>query len=176
MAPLLCHKEETDDELQGHCDRELAEFLAHGRELHNSEDIKRAVEKRDAAERRRMRSERVAHEVFVDAHDAVRHPERRARERARRREVERVASARGVELAADPATLVFEVARRTGANRSSMLQDVERGAPTEIEALNGAVAREGRRLGIPTPVNQWLYQQVARRAAPGQAAVLLSSG
>lgn len=89
-------------------------------------------------------------------------------------EVERVARARGVELATDPAALVFEVARRTGANRSSMLQDVERGAPTEIEALNGAVVREAGRLGIPTPVAQWLYHEVARRAAPGQAAALSS--
>lgn len=91
-------------------------------------------------------------------------------------EVERVARARGVQLAADPAALVFEVARRTGANRSSMLQDVERGAPTEIEALNGALVREARRLGIPAPVNEWLYHEVTRRAAPGQAVALLSSG
>jgi 2-dehydropantoate 2-reductase len=33
-----------------------------------------------------------------------------------------------------------------------MLQDRERGRPTEIESINGAIAREGARLGVPTPV------------------------
>jgi 2-dehydropantoate 2-reductase len=46
--------------------------------------------------------------------------------------------------------------------RPSMLQDVMRGRRTEIDALNGHVAREGRRLGVPTPVNDAvvaLYRQ-----------------
>ena len=33
-----------------------------------------------------------------------------------------------------------------------MLQDRERGRQTEIEMINGAIAREGARLGVPTPV------------------------
>ena len=37
-----------------------------------------------------------------------------------------------------------------------MLQDVLRGSPTEIDAINGAVEREGLRLGVPTPVNSML--------------------
>ena len=40
----------------------------------------------------------------------------------------------------------------------AMLQDVQRGAPTEIEAINGAVARAGARLGVETPVIAWLYR------------------
>jgi 2-dehydropantoate 2-reductase len=44
-----------------------------------------------------------------------------------------------------------------------MLQDVERGRPTEIEAINGAVVREGARLGIPTPYNQALLSLVNAR-------------
>jgi len=39
------------------------------------------------------------------------------------------------------------------AHRSSMLQDVEAGRPTEIDYLNGAVLRMGRALGIATPYN-----------------------
>jgi 2-dehydropantoate 2-reductase len=35
-----------------------------------------------------------------------------------------------------------------------MLQDVEAGRRTEIDAINGAVARLGAELGVPTPVNQ----------------------
>ncbi len=45
------------------------------------------------------------------------------------------------------------VAQRTATNRSSMLRDVERGVPTEVDAINGAVVREAQRLGVPTPHN-----------------------
>jgi 2-dehydropantoate 2-reductase len=55
------------------------------------------------------------------------------------------------------------VARATAENRSSMLQDVERGARTEIDALCGAVSREGRHRGVPTPVNQDLWRRVRLR-------------
>jgi 2-dehydropantoate 2-reductase len=68
-----------------------------------------------------------------------------------------VARARGVALPyGDPLERTLAVARATAANQSSMLQDVLRGSPTEIEAINGAVEREGRRLGIPTPMNSLL--------------------
>ena len=73
-----------------------------------------------------------------------------------------VARARGVLLPyADPVAHVEGVARATGANRASMLQDVLRGAPSEIDAINGAVVREGARLGVPTPLNSALAALVA---------------
>jgi 2-dehydropantoate 2-reductase len=75
-------------------------------------------------------------------------------------EVGAVSAANGIDLAADPVAATEEVARRTAANRSSMLQDLERGAPTEVDALNGAVVRAARDLGIPTPVNEYLWRQV----------------
>ncbi len=45
-------------------------------------------------------------------------------------------------------------------HRSSMLQDLERGARTEIEALTGYVSRQGRIHGIPTPVCDTLSEIV----------------
>jgi 2-dehydropantoate 2-reductase len=42
----------------------------------------------------------------------------------------------------------------TATHRSSMLQDIEGGRKTEIDALNGAIARYGRELSVPTPVNE----------------------
>lgn len=42
----------------------------------------------------------------------------------------------------------------TSAHRSSMLQDIERGSLTEIDALNGAIVRYGKGLSVPTPVNE----------------------
>jgi 2-dehydropantoate 2-reductase len=72
-----------------------------------------------------------------------------------------VARARGIRLPfADPAARVKEVAEKTAANKSSMLQDILRGAQTECDAINGAIVGEGRRLGIPTPVNDFLWQLV----------------
>ncbi len=38
--------------------------------------------------------------------------------------------------------------------KCSMLQDLERGRLTEIDAINGSIVREGKRLGVPTPVNE----------------------
>jgi 2-dehydropantoate 2-reductase len=72
-----------------------------------------------------------------------------------------VAQGRGVRLPfPDPAARVREVAGKTASNLSSMLQDVLRGARTECDAINGAIAAEGRRLGIPTPVNDILWRLV----------------
>jgi 2-dehydropantoate 2-reductase len=41
----------------------------------------------------------------------------------------------------------------TVAHRSSMLQDLESGRRTEIDALNGYIVRRGAALGLPTPRN-----------------------
>jgi 2-dehydropantoate 2-reductase len=40
--------------------------------------------------------------------------------------------------------------------KASMLQSLEKGSVTEIDFINGAVVREGERLGVPTPVNRTL--------------------
>ncbi len=77
------------------------------------------------------------------------------------RETARVAGAQNVHLPfADPVWAVEEVARRTAANRSSMFQDVKRGAPTEIDAICGAVVRAGRENGVRAPVNWTMWRSV----------------
>ena len=43
---------------------------------------------------------------------------------------------------------------------SSTAQDLNRGRPTEIDALNGFVARRGAELGVPVPVNHALFTLV----------------
>ena len=70
---------------------------------------------------------------------------------------------------ADPGVQVMDVARSTGENSSSMLQDIHRGAPTEIDAINGAVVREGERAGVSTPINWTLWHLV-------QGKVILKQG
>ena len=42
--------------------------------------------------------------------------------------------------------------RGHGSHKASMLQDREAGRPGEIETINGAIAAEGKRVGVPTPV------------------------
>jgi 2-dehydropantoate 2-reductase len=66
-----------------------------------------------------------------------------------------VASAQGIVLDADPEELIDHAARPDVAygHKASMLQDVEARRPTEIDYLNGGIARFGRELGVPTPLH-----------------------
>lgn len=76
-------------------------------------------------------------------------------------EAVQVAEAENVSLPFDdPIAAVEEVARKTGANHSSMLQDVSRGAPTEIDAICGAIVRIGEKHGFDTPVSRICWQLV----------------
>ncbi len=81
--------------------------------------------------------------------------------KAAAREAASVAVAQGISLPfPDPVVATETIARRTADNRSSMLQDVLRGAPTEIDAICGAIVQAGEKTGIPTPINRTLWQLV----------------
>ena len=54
----------------------------------------------------------------------------------------------------------LEVARAVAAATSSTQQDIARGRPTEIDSLNGYIARRGAELNLPTPVNHALWALV----------------
>ncbi len=56
--------------------------------------------------------------------------------------------------------LVRKVCRDTGENISSMLQDRLKKGQTEIEYINGAVVRFGKKVEIKTPINQTLTSLV----------------
>jgi 2-dehydropantoate 2-reductase len=66
-----------------------------------------------------------------------------------------VAAAQGIVLDADPEELIDHAAKPEVAydHKASMLQDVEAKRATEIDYLNGGIARFGRELGVPTPMN-----------------------
>jgi 2-dehydropantoate 2-reductase len=65
-----------------------------------------------------------------------------------------------------------------GATKASMLQDIERGVPCEVDVINGAVAARGREHGVPTPVNEGIvdlvhsYEDGSAEPSPEAFAVL----
>ena len=79
-----------------------------------------------------------------------------------------VARAHEIELDDDEMRArVKEVLLRTSENKSSMLQDMERGKRTEIDEITGEIVRGGAAKGVPTPVNRTLWllvRSLARHA------------
>lgn len=75
-------------------------------------------------------------------------------------EVVAVAKSSGAKLPrgsqGDVLTRTKRVVDRTADNKSSMLQDIEKGRRTEIESINGAVVRIGQKHNIRTPFNSTL--------------------
>jgi len=74
------------------------------------------------------------------------------------RETASVAKTLGVALPfPNPEHATEEVVQRTAENKSSMLQDVLRGAETEIDAINGAVLRLAEKRNLQVPVNRTVW-------------------
>lgn len=87
-------------------------------------------------------------------------------------EVIAVAQAAGVTL--PPGDLVeaaVGISRSLAGATSSTAQDIARGKRTEIDHLNGYVARRGEALGVPVPVNRTLHALVKllEEAGPDEA-------
>jgi 2-dehydropantoate 2-reductase len=51
---------------------------------------------------------------------------------------------------------------RAAYQRPSMAQDMAKGRRTEIELMNGFIASEGARVGVPAPTNEMITRQVLR--------------
>lgn len=102
----------------------------------------------------------------------VENPETRALMSAAAQETANVANALGIQLPySDPAARAIQVAAATATNKSSTLQDILRGAPTELDRINGAVVREGKRLGVPTPVNEQLMRVMSNPRLASKSAL-----
>ncbi len=93
--------------------------------------------------------------------ELLEHPSARALMGELARETAAVAKTLGVALPfPGPERAVEEVAQRTAGNQSSMLQDILRGAPTEIDAINGAVVRLAEEGNLQVPVNRTVWSLV----------------
>ncbi len=63
----------------------------------------------------------------------------------------------------------IEGARKVGAHKTSMLQDLERGRPMEILPLVTVVQELGRKVGVPTPTIDVVHALIAQRAKVAEA-------
>jgi len=83
------------------------------------------------------------------------------------KEGEQVAAAEGVKLPRDAGSLAVKVCRQTANNRSSMLQDLQRGGRTEVDAINGFIVKKAKLYNVPVPVNGALHALVKGRESSG---------
>ena len=59
--------------------------------------------------------------------------------------------------------MIIPIAIRKHAKlKASMLQDIEKGKLTEVDAINGAVSDYGRKVGVPTPLNDCVVEIIHR--------------
>jgi 2-dehydropantoate 2-reductase len=90
-------------------------------------------------------------------------PATRALAKAIMLESQTIAETFGVKFRVDIEKRI-EGARKVGAHKTSMLQDLERGRPMEIDPLVTVVQEMGRLTGIPTPALDAVLALVAQRA------------
>ena len=90
-------------------------------------------------------------------------PTTRALSKAIMLETQAIAETFGVQFRVDVERRI-EGARKVGAHKTSMLQDLERGRPMEIDPLVTVVQEMGRLTGIPTPALDAVLALVAQRA------------
>jgi 2-dehydropantoate 2-reductase len=91
-------------------------------------------------------------------------PSTRALARSIMNEAEAVAGKLGIKMPIDVERRI-EGAAGVGEHKTSMLQDLERGRPTEIDAIVGAVAEVGDMVGQDTPYIDAIYALVRQKAA-----------
>ncbi|WP_010231820.1 ketopantoate reductase family protein [Gillisia marina] len=74
-------------------------------------------------------------------------------------EIKNVAHAKGIALKEEHIKAAFEVIHKLDPKTTASTQrDIMEGKPSELENFNGYIVNEGMRLGIPTPVNQFIYE------------------
>jgi 2-dehydropantoate 2-reductase len=90
-------------------------------------------------------------------------PATRALSKAMMLETQAIAESFGVKFRVDVERRI-EGARKVGAHKTSMLQDLERGRPMEIDPLVTVVQEMGKLTGIPTPAIDAVLGLVIQRA------------
>jgi 2-dehydropantoate 2-reductase len=92
-------------------------------------------------------------------------------------EVAAVAAALNIPLPfPDAGAEAIRVARATATNHSSMRQDLNRDAPTEIGAICGAVVERAAWAGVPVPLNRLYARLIAAAEQRGRGNALAGAG
>ncbi|WP_034918547.1 ketopantoate reductase family protein [Gillisia sp. CAL575] len=74
-------------------------------------------------------------------------------------EIKMIANAKGIALNEEHLKATFEVINKLDSKTTASTQrDIMEGKPSELENFNGYIVKQGNRLGIPTPVNQYIYE------------------
>jgi len=94
------------------------------------------------------------------ARDVALHDDMAAWVRTAMLEVIAVASENGVCLDEDMVDQHMQMTREAGEVKSSMWQDISHQKPTEITAMNGYIAEQGKKLGIAVPINTMLANMI----------------
>jgi len=94
------------------------------------------------------------------ARDVALHDDMAAWVRTAMLEVIAVASKKGVCLDENMADQHMQMTRKAGEVKSSMWQDMSHQKPTEIAAMNGYIAEQGKQLGIAVPINTMLANMI----------------
>jgi 2-dehydropantoate 2-reductase len=105
--------------------------------------------------------------------EIVRCPETRALAAAIMSEADAVAKRLGIDIGVSIEQRL-EGAEKVGEHKTSMLQDIEAGKPTELEAIVGAMVELGEKVGVALPNTKSVYAcvkllEVAGKAASGKA-------
>jgi 2-dehydropantoate 2-reductase len=88
------------------------------------------------------------------------------------REAREVAAAEGFVFTEEESERdLFRVIRATAANRSSMLQDVERHQRTEIDTISGAILDLGEAWGLRLPATRRIVERIRRRSTSEPASL-----
>jgi len=94
------------------------------------------------------------------ARDVALHDDMAAWVRTAMLEVIAVASEKGVYLDENMVDQHMRMTREAGEVKSSMWQDMSHQKPTEIAAMNGYIAEQGKQLGIAVPINTMLANMI----------------
>ncbi|HVJ50220.1 2-dehydropantoate 2-reductase [Desulfitobacterium sp.] len=71
-----------------------------------------------------------------------------------------IANANGVAISGESMRKRLDVLELGKPHAPSMLVDITAGRKTEVDTINGGLVREGKRLGIPTPINNIIIQLI----------------
>ena len=78
-----------------------------------------------------------------------------------------VARKRGVPMKREDAEAIVQRLYKSYADdaSSSLQRDMHAGRPCEVETFSGYIVREGKRLGVPVPVSEMMYEGLKARAS-----------